>query len=207
MVDGYLTSLTGTTIHSATYNADGSPTSYGGKTLSWEGKRLTGYASGSTATSFTYDVNGIRTSKTSGGVTTNYYYNGALLIGMAQGNDTLRFSYDAGGSVISVNLNGTDYYYLRNGQNDIVALMNGSGTKVVEYEYDTWGKPTSTTGSLAATLGALNPFRYRGYIFDQETGWYYCRSRYYDPTFSRFLSADALLSTGQGVLGYNMYAY
>ena len=189
------------------YNTDGSPMDYGAKELTWEGKRLSGILDGNTATNFTYDESGIRTSKTSGGVTTNYYYNGALLIGMAQGNDILRFSYDAGGSVISVNLNGTDYYYLRNGQGDVVALIDASGTKIVEYEYDTWGKPTSTTGSLAATLGTLNPFRYRGYVFDQETGWYYCRSRYFDPSTGRFISPDALMSTGQGVLGYNMYAY
>ena len=65
----------------------------------------------------------------------------------------------------------------------------------------------SCTGTLASTLGALNPFRYRGYVYDEETGFYYLRSRYYDPTTCRFISADILLSTGQGVLGNNCYAY
>lgn len=78
---------------------------------------------------------------------------------------------------------------------------------MVEYVYDTWGKKASTTGSLAGTLGLFQPFRYRGYVYDWETGFYYLQSRYYDPTTDRFISADILLSTGQGVLGHNCYAY
>ena len=65
----------------------------------------------------------------------------------------------------------------------------------------------TTTGSLAGTLGLFQPFRYRGYVYDYETGFYYLQSRYYDPTTGRFISADVLLSTGQGVLGHNCYAY
>ena len=60
---------------------------------------------------------------------------------------------------------------------------------------------------MASSLGAANPLRYRGYIYDQETGLYYLQSRYYDPNVGRFLNADGLVSTGQGVLGYNMFAY
>ncbi len=78
---------------------------------------------------------------------------------------------------------------------------------MVEYTYDSWGKPLSCTGTLATTLGALNPFRYRGYVYDEETGFYYLKSRYYDPETCRFISADVLLSTGQGVIGYNAYTY
>ena len=70
-----------------------------------------------------------------------------------------------------------------------------------------WGKIIATTGSLANTVGANQPFRYRGYVYDEETGWYYLQSRYYDPTTCRFISADVLLSTGQGVLGHNSFAY
>jgi len=78
---------------------------------------------------------------------------------------------------------------------------------VVEYIYNTWGKKVTTTGSLAGTLGLIQPFRYRGYVYDWETGFYYLQSRYYDPTTGRFISSDVLLSTGQGVLGHNAYAY
>ena len=114
---------------------------------------------------------------------------------------------DTSGDVISVNYNGTEYYYLRNGQNDVVGLMDGSGARVVEYIYDAWGKPISTTGTLATSLGADNPFRYRGYYYDTETGLYYLTTRYYDPEVCRFIAADVYMTTGQGVLGGNMFAY
>ena len=123
------------------------------------------------------------------------------------------FSYDSRGNVVSVDYSSnagstfTTYYYLRNAQNDIVKSIDGSGNTVVQYTYDSWGKPISTTGSLSATLGANQPFRYRGYVYDAETGWYYLQSRYYDPTIARFVSADVYLSTGQGVLGHNAFAY
>ena len=123
------------------------------------------------------------------------------------------FSYDSSGNVVSVDYssNGggtfTTYYYLRNAQNDIVKIIDGNGNTVVEYKYDSWGKLLSTTGSLAATLGTNQPFRYRGYVYDAETGWYYLQSRYYDPSIARFISADVYLSTGQGVLGHNAFSY
>ena len=120
---------------------------------------------------------------------------------------SLLFSYDANGQAVSVNYNGTEYYYLRNSQNDIVGLMDESGVRVVEYIYDAWGKLISTTGTLATTLGADNPFRYRGYYYDTETCLYYLTTRYYDPEVCRFISADVYMSTGQGVLGGNMWAY
>ena len=109
--------------------------------------------------------------------------------------------------VQAVDFNGTYYYCLRNGQGDIVKLIDGSKTTVVEYAYDSWGKPLSCTGTLATTLGALNPFRYRGYVYDEETEWYYLKSRYYDPETCRFISSDVYLTTGQGVLGHNCYVY
>ncbi len=128
-------------------------------------------------------------------------------MGMTSGSVTQRFCYDANGSVMSVAYNGTYYYYLRNAQGDIVKLIDKNGQTVVEYTYDTWGKVISVTGSLASTLGKDNPFRYRGYVYDNETGWYYLQSRYYDPNTCRFVSADVMLSTGQGVLGHNSFAY
>ena len=152
-------------------------------------------------------VNGIRTQKTVNGTVTNYNYHGSALISQVTGNDTLLFSYDASGNVVAVNYNGTYYYYVRNGQGDVVRLIDGENNTVVEYAYDSWGTPLSTTGTLASTLGAQNPFRYRGYVYDAETCWYYLQSRYYDSKTCRLLSSDVLLSTGRGVLGHNAYAY
>ena len=114
--------------------------------------------------------------------------------------------YDASGP-FAINANGTTYYYVKNVQGDITAILNKAGTAVVTYSYDAWGNPLATTGTLATTLGTLNPLRYRGYVYDTETGFYYLQSRYYDPQIGRFINADALVATGQGLLGNNMFAY
>ena len=196
-----MTKYNGQTI---SYDAMGNPTTYRGKTLTWNGKELTGVTG---TASYTYDMNGLRTAKTVSGTTTNYFYNNTVLMGLTSGSNKLLFSYDAKGLVQAVNFNGTYYYYLRNGQGDIVKIIDGTGAAKVEYSYDSWGKKLSCTGTLATTLGKLNPFRYRGYVYDEETGFYYLKSRYYDPETCRFISADVLLSTGQGVIGNNTYVY
>jgi RHS repeat-associated protein len=78
---------------------------------------------------------------------------------------------------------------------------------VVQYTYDAWGNILTTTGTLAESLGVINPLTYRGYVYDQETGLYYLQSRYYNPTIGRFINADALVATGQGLTGNNMFTY
>lgn len=77
-------------------------------------------------------------------------------------------------------------------QGDIVAILDSLGTAVVQYKYDAWGKPISKTGSLASMLGTMQPFRYRGYVYDEETGLHYLRTRYYSPTISRFSALIAM---------------
>ena len=81
-----------------------------------------------------------------------------------------------------VRFDGADYFYVYNLQGDVVAMIDANGTQLVEYVYDAWGKPLSKTGSLKDTLGTINPFRYRGCVYDEETGLYYLRSRYGDQT-------------------------
>ena len=200
-----LTSYDGEAIR---YDASGNPTTYRGYTMAWQGRRLTGATNGTNTISYSYDENGIRTQKTVNGTVTNYNYHGSALISQVTGNDTLLFSYDANGNVAAVNYNGTYYYYVRNGQNDIIRLIDGESNTVVEYAYDSWGRQISCTGSLASTLGNLNPFRYRGYVYDAETGFYYVSSRYYDPEIGRFINADDIAYLGMGGLtSYNLFAY
>ena len=86
-------------------------------------------------------------------------------------------------------------------------IANAAGVILVEYLYDAWGDVISITGTETSTLGAVNPIRYRGYYFDTDTEFYYLNSRYYDPEIRRFINADEYASTGQGFIGYNMYAY
>lgn len=78
---------------------------------------------------------------------------------------------------------------------------------VVRYNYNAWGMLFSITGSLASTIGAVNPLRYRGYYYDTETSLYYLQSRYYDPETCRFISADAYIVAGNYLTGTNMFAY
>ena len=133
--------------------------------------------------------------------------NGSKLSQMKIGSTVLNFAYDASGTPMAVTYGGATYYYATNIQGDVVAILNASGTAVVTYTYDAWGNILTTTGTLASTLGTHNPLRYRGYVYDQETGLYYLQSRYYNPALARFLNADSFVSTGQGLLGNNMFAY
>ena len=119
----------------------------------------------------------------------------------------MHFCYDGQGRPTIVNYNGAIYHYVYNLQGDVIALLDDSNSIVVEYKYDAWGKPLGKTGSLATTLGTLNPFRYRGYVYDEETGLYYLRSRYYNPEWGRFISADALLGKTGKLLSHNLYSY
>ncbi len=129
----------------------------------------------------------------------------------------LVFLYDESGSPIGMQYRtksmaeGTFYTYLfeKNFQGDIIAVYNTSGTKLISYYYDAWGNFVKTTHNISGTnVGAqYNPFLYRGYYYDTELGFYYLQSRYYDPFYGRFINADSYLSTGTGLLGYNMYAY
>ena len=81
---------------------------------------------------------------------------------------------------------------------------------VVRYTYDSWGQVVKIEGTLKDKVGARNPFRYKGYYYDVETGLYYCRSRYYDPAIRRFISADdtQVLRDNLDMLGEkNLYVY
>ena len=125
---------------------------------------------------------------------------GKNIVHITQGSNTLHFFYDASNKPAIVEYNGAKYAYVHNLQGDIVAILDSNSNKVVEYKYDAWGKPFTPTGSMATILGELNPFRYRRYVYDEETGLYYLRSRLYSVATCRFINADALING-------NLYAY
>ena len=195
-----------------TYDTNGNLLSYKTRSYSWQAGRQLAQITDTDednifTADYTYNESGIRTRKVVGGVITDVVLEGGKVILETTGSDTLHYSYDSRGQLVSFSLNGTPYFYTRNGQGDITGLIDASGTEVVKYTYDSWGKPISITGSLATTVGAKNPYRYRGYRYDTESGLYYLQSRYYDPSIKRFISADIFLSTGQGFSGNNVYAY
>ena len=119
----------------------------------------------------------------------------------------LDFIYDESGKpfamIDQLSAQPNTYYYVLNLQGDVVKLVTESGAVAASYEYDAWGNILSQSGSMADR----NPLRYRGYYYDSETGFYYLQSRYYDPATRRFINADDYASTGQGLLGTNMFAY
>ena len=206
-----LTSYNGQEI---TYDAIGNPLNDGIWSYTWgAGRQLRQMSKTGTTIQFKYDHNGLRTQKivTENGVTTttNYTLHGKLITHMSCGNDNLHFFYDAQSRPVKVQHNGTMYTYMHNLQGDIVGLLDNSGTLVVEYKYDAWGKLLSTTGSMADTLGKRNPFRYRGYVYDEECGTYYLESRAYNPEICRFFSIDAPESIldDDDILSANLYTY
>lgn len=179
------------------------------RSYTWEhGRKLASLTENGNTWSYTYNADGLRTQRTNGSTTYNYIYNGGSLSQMTVGSNTLYFAYDTSGNPLAVTYNGTNYYYATNQQGDVTAILNTSGSAVVQYTYDAWGKILTTTGSMASTLGVHNPLRYRGYVYDQETQLYYLQSRYYDPAMGRFINADDPANLGvKGLLSYNLFAY
>ena len=200
-----LTSYNGKEI---TYDNIGNPLTDGTWNYTWEhGRQLASMSNGTTTWNYTYNADGLRTSKTDGTTYYSYVYTGDQLTYMTAGDKHIYFSYDASGTPMTIIYAGTVYYYVTNVQGDVIGLLDASGNQVVSYSYDAWGNILSATGSLKDTLGAHNPLRYRSYVYDEETQLYYLQSRYYNPEVGRFINADNYPSTGQGLLGNNMFAY
>ena len=180
-------------------------------TFTWQnGRQLQSAAAGGKSLSFAYNADGIRTKKTVDGVTTRYTLNGTQVLAQQTGTDApLYFTYDASGRPYSMTCGGTTVYYLCNLSGDVFALLDADGNRIVEYTYGPFGQLLEVYGTAAATFGAINPLRYRGYYYDTETGLYYLNSRYYDPEVGRFINADGVIDPGNNgsVLDYNYFIY
>ena len=218
--DGWKDRLLSWNGKSYAYDAGGNPTVLRGMALTWgEGRRLKRIAATAGEVTFAYDSDGKRVKKTSGNTETKYYYNGSTLSGLVRtttGNTgttktTVQFVYDAEGKPFLLRLNGkTDYFYLYNGLGDVVGLIDSSNKVVVRYQYNSWGKVTSSEDTSGVSLATLNPFRYRKYVYDPETGLYCLGSRYYDPEVGRFVNADdpgTIFAKPQELYNKNLYAY
>ena len=187
--------------------------------FTWKnGRQLATAAKGTYVLSYDYNDEGIRTKKVVNGVEHTYYLSGSQIVAEEWGSNLCVYLYDADGASIGMQYRTTsmakgDFYtfwFEKNLQGDIVAVYNESGTKVYTYQYDAWGNCTATpVSSIGSNIYAqYNPFRYRGYYYDMETGLYYLQSRYYDPAIGRFINADAEISDVNGELqGYNLFTY
>ena len=190
------------------YDSQGNPTKYLGHTLTWEkGRQLKSFDNNT----YTYNANGIRTSKTVKGIKHEYVLEGTKILRETWGNNTLIPLYDNEDSVCGIIYNGTPHYFLKNLQGDIIAIANSRGEVEARYTYDAWGAITNISGTdEGISIAVVNPFRYRSYYYDSEIGLYYLQSRYYDPSVGRFINCDdlqAILSEGFGSIGYNIFAY
>ena len=201
-----LTAVNGNAIR---YDAIGNPLSDGTWTYTWQnGRQLQKMQKSGVTAEFVYNADGLRVQKTVNGVATKYTLHGKNIVHITSGTDELHFFYDAQNRPAVVVYNGTAYAYVKSLQGDIVAILDENGNTVVSYGYDAWGAPLWCTGELAETLGKVQPFRYRGYVFDEETGFYYVSSRYYDPEIGRFISpvtTDVLPATPMGMTDKNLY--
>ena len=185
------------------YDSLGNPTTYKGKTLVWEkGKRLTSYD----GLSFEYDVQGRRTKK---GNESFIYDSQGRLLKSSSGLEILYAKNEAIGFIFG----DATYIYCKDLFGNITAILDGSGNVVVKYDYDAWGnhRVLDNTGAVITDtqhIGHKNPFRYRGYYYDTETGLYYLKSRYYDPETCRFINMDSVEYADPTYLhGLNLYAY
>ncbi|MED1784003.1 RHS repeat-associated core domain-containing protein [Brevibacillus fortis] len=156
-----------------------------------------------TTTSYTYFGDGLRATKVDNGDETKYVYlNGKVIEELdAAGNakaqnvwgNELLFRKD-----LLTNKNG---YYGYNSHGDVIAISDENGQDLNTYEYDTWGNVTSQTEGMS------NPYKYSGEIYDEKTGFYYLRARYYDPTVGRFISEDTYKGQVDNPLSLNRYTY
>ena len=183
------------------YDAMGNPTLYRGKSLEWNWRHLTKY----NGMSLQYDNVYQRIKRGE----EEYVYDSQDRIVKKSGAE---FLYDDAG-VSGIKYEGATYMYHRDGQGNIAALIDSSGNVVVKYEYDAWGNHEVYDGSgtkitQGTHVGRVNPYRYRGYYYDEELKLYYLKTRYYDPEVGRFINADDITYIDpETINGLNLYAY
>ena len=211
-----LTNYNGSVIY---YDLTGNPRHFTyndyGYNLSWEdGRRLSSTTVNTVTTDYRYNADGIRTQK--GDI--QYIVDGARILAEKRSDRTIYYAYDESGDVVGFTQKLSSgaveaFYYVKNLQGDVTELLNYKLDTVAVYSYNAWGEIISVNDSSGNAItdmnhiANINPFRYRSYYYDTETGFYYCGSRYYNPVFCRWINADGYASTGQGLLGHNMYAY
>ena len=204
-----LTSFNGKAI---TYDAMGNPLSYMGMSLTWEkGRQLKTLKKSGTLSQYVYDNDGRRIQKTVGDKVTRFYLDGDKIIAQKEeGGERMDFLYDEKGTPFAFEYQGKMYFYQTSLQGDIIGIVDSEGSQVVVYRYDAWGEVLVSSDASGFGLAQINPLRYRGYYYDQETGLYYLQTRYYDPKVRRFLNADdasVLTKDPEQLTEKNLYAY
>ena len=198
------------------YSANGEPSLYLGWTIAYDMKNITTLLNSNYEINYAYNASGIRTSKVvtknNSTTTTQYILDGTNIIKeirSGENNTTLQYFYDSNNEIVGFTYNNVKYLYLKNFQNDIIGIVDSNNNIVVKYYYNAYGKIINKVDTSGINLSDINPFRYRGYYQDNETGWYYLNSRYYDVETLRFITMDDVdyLGASGSVLSYNLYSY
>jgi len=196
------------------YDAIGNPIKIGNKTLTWtNGRQLKTLEQADRTINYFYNKDGIRVGKNSSGILCEYYLEGSNIVLEKRYTDMIYYIRDDVGSLIGMKYKDKMYYYIKNLQEDIIGIMDAGFNRVATYEYDAWGRILSIRDELGEEIkdeyhiARINPFRYRSYYYDEESGLYYLKSRYYNPVWGRFLNADGIIGTSERRTGYNLYSY
>ena len=195
-----------------TYDAMGNPLQYLGMQMEWEKGHQLRHITGAGLDMYCmYNDSGKRIRKTINGVTIDFYLDGsAILMQTSSDGSRIDFFYDDKGNVFAMKYQNEMYFYRKNLFGDILGILDSHGTELVKYEYNSWGKLLNLTDYSSNGLGRRNPFRFKGYYYDEELGMYYLNSRYYDPETGRFVNADdveVLEVEQENLAQYNLYAY
>ena len=169
--------------------------SYQGNTFTWtQGRKLASGAMNNNSFQYSYDGNGMRYKKVVNGTTTEYYYNGTQLL--AEYNRTTKemkyYFYDQTG-IAGMIYNGSYYYFDKNTLGDVIAIRDAYGDVIAKYKYDAWGNVLQETNLYNSGMASKNPFRYRGYYYDSETGFYYLQTRSWINPYRRKKTINLLL--------------
>ena len=196
------------------YDAIGNPLTIGNDTLTWiNGTELKSYIKGETEVNYKYNEDGIRIEKKVNNTIYKYYLEGSLVNYIQIGENVIYFIRDVNGRLIGFKYNTEKYYYIKNIHDDIIGIQNETLEIVAKYIYDSFGKIISIIDKYdneitdVTNIAYINPFRYRSYYYDDETNLYYLNSRYYNPEWRRFINADKILGSNQGISNYNSYVY
>ena len=186
------------------------PRKYGSNTYQFEGRRLVRWLYGGGYYDYVYNDQGLRIKKTDyRGVTWNYIYDGNKLIREKSINNTLDFLYDEYDNLYGfIKDNSEKYLYIRDQLHNIIGITDINGEIVVKYSYDAWGALKNIEDTSSSGIGKLNPFRFKGYYYDNESSMYYCKTRYYVPQWGRWLSPDSIeYLNPESVNKLNLYTY
>lgn len=186
------------------------PRKYGSNTYQFEGRRLVRWLYGGGYYDYVYNDEGLRIKKTDyRGITWNYIYDGNKLIREKSINNTLDFLYDEYDNLYGfIKDNSEKYLYIRDQLQNIIGITDINGKIVVKYSYDAWGALKNIEDTSSSGIGKLNPFRFKGYYYDNESSMYYCKTRYYVPQWGRWLSADSIeYLNPESINKLNLYTY